>query len=169
MNIIEKIKQKGVSKEKIARDVLKNPGCITDILEGLDNDKGTIRLGCEKVLRLISEQKPERLYPHFNEFVKLLDSKNNILKWGAIIIISNLVSVDSENKFEKIFDKYFISMNLNQDSFVITDVATVYWELRDNAPQGSKYILKVVNGNRDIVKAAIKGILEKLNDKGLIK
>ena len=45
--------------------------------------------------------------PYFDKIVFLLESDNNILKWGAIIILSNLASVDTENKFEKIFKKYF--------------------------------------------------------------
>jgi hypothetical protein len=37
----------------------------------------------------------------------MLDSANSFLKWGAIITIGNLASLDSENKFEKIYAKYF--------------------------------------------------------------
>ena len=40
-------------------------------------------------------------------FVTNLDSDNNFLKWGAIHVFANLAAVDSENQFEKIFDKYF--------------------------------------------------------------
>ncbi|MBA7527022.1 hypothetical protein ES705_19195 [subsurface metagenome] len=34
----------------------------------------------EKILRLVSEQQLELIYPHFDTFVKMLDSDNNILK-----------------------------------------------------------------------------------------
>ena len=40
-------------------------------------------------------------------FVSNLDSDNNFFIWGAIHVLANLASVDSENQFEKIFDKYF--------------------------------------------------------------
>jgi len=39
--------------------------------------------------------------------VKLLDSENNFLKWGAIITIVNLSIIDSKNHFEKIFNNYY--------------------------------------------------------------
>jgi len=47
------------------------------------------------------------IYPYFNFLVKLLDSENNFLKWGAIITIVNLYIVDSKNHFEKIFNNYY--------------------------------------------------------------
>jgi hypothetical protein len=39
--------------------------------------------------------------------VKLLDSENNILKWNAIDIIANLTRVDSYNKFDRLFKKFY--------------------------------------------------------------
>ncbi len=59
MKIIEKISKKGSDKEQIAKDVIGSPECISQLLEGLNHEKGSIRLGCEKVLRLISEQQQE--------------------------------------------------------------------------------------------------------------
>ena len=106
-NILEQIEQKGSEKEKIAAQVVENPGLIPELLEGLKTQKGSIKFGCEKVLRLVSEQKPALIYPHFDIFAALLDSENNFLKWGAIKTTANLTPADSENKFEKIFAKYY--------------------------------------------------------------
>jgi hypothetical protein len=105
--IIDQISQKGFDKDKIAREVIKNPELLAELIEGLQSDKAQTRYGCEKVLRAISEQRPDVLYPYFDSFVKMLDSANSFLKWGAIITIGNLASLDSENKFEKIYAKYF--------------------------------------------------------------
>ena len=110
MNIIEEISKKGSDKERIAKEVIRSPESISQLFKGLNHDKGSIKLGCEKILRLISEEQPELIYPHFDIFVKMLDSDNNILKWGAIIVISNLASVDVNRKFEKIFKKYYSSI-----------------------------------------------------------
>jgi len=107
MNIIEKISKKGSDKEQIAKEVIRSPEYLPQLFEGLTHEKGSIKFGCEKVLRLISEQQPELIYPYFDIFVKMLDSDNNILKWGAIVTISNLASVDIHGKFEKIFEKYY--------------------------------------------------------------
>jgi len=65
MNIIDKISKKGSDKEKIAKEVIKSPEFISQLLEGLNNSKGSIRLGCEKILRLISEQQPELIFKKY--------------------------------------------------------------------------------------------------------
>lgn len=59
------------------------------------------------MLRAISDRKPEILYPYFDVFVRLLDNENSFLKWGAILIVANLTRVDSESRFEAIYEKYF--------------------------------------------------------------
>ncbi|MBN1292703.1 MAG: hypothetical protein JXB48_12755 [Candidatus Latescibacteria bacterium] len=107
MTIVKKIGLKSSDKEKIVEQVIKNPECLPEIIEGLHAKKGAVKFGCEKVLRLVSEKKPELVYPFFDVFAALLDSENNFLKWGAILTVANLTVVDSENKFEKIFEKYY--------------------------------------------------------------
>jgi len=107
IGVIQKIARKGSDKEKIAAEVIKNPEALLSLFEGINSDKAAIRYGCEKTLRFISEKNPELLYSHFDFFVKMLDSENNFLKWGAIITIANLTRADKGNRFEKIFDKYF--------------------------------------------------------------
>ena len=109
--LFQKIARKGSKKEIIADEVVKNPEMISVLFEGLNTDKASIKYGCEKILHFISEKNPEVLYPHFGFFIKMLDCKNNILKWGAITIIANLTRVDLESKFERIFDKYFSFIN----------------------------------------------------------
>jgi hypothetical protein len=105
--LFTEISKKGSDKEKIAEKVIKNRELISELFDGLDSEKASIKYGCEKVLRIISEKPPKLLYPYFDVFVRMLDSENNFLKWGAIITIANLTSADSENKFEKVFKKYF--------------------------------------------------------------
>jgi hypothetical protein len=116
LDIIKKIAEKKSNKEKIALEVMKSPDCIPQLFDGLNHKKGSVKLGCEKVLRLISEKHPELIYPYFDKFVQMLDSENTFLKWGAIITIANLATVDSKNKFERIFNKYY---------FPITDTVMV--------------------------------------------
>lgn len=104
--IIEQIKSKK-DIDEIVSQVIKNPKLIKVLISAIDSEKGSIKFGCEKIVRLVSEKKPELVYSYFDFLVQLLDSENNFLKWGAIITISNLASVDSKNQFEKIFNKYY--------------------------------------------------------------
>ena len=100
------MKQK-VEKEKIAESVIKEPDSIPIIFEGILNDTSHFKFGYEKILRIISEKKPGLIYPYFSDYAKMLDSDNNIIKWGAIFTIANLTAVDTDKKFEKIFKKYY--------------------------------------------------------------
>lgn len=103
----QEIARKETDLEKTVDKVMKKPELLSEVFEGLGSDKARIKYGCVKVLRLISEKKPEILYPRMDFFSDLLDSDNNFLKWGAIHTIANLVAADSERRFEVIFDKYF--------------------------------------------------------------
>ena len=105
--LLQQIGQKEADKEEIADNIIKKPGLLSEVLEGLSADKADIKYGCAKILRIISEKEPEALYPQIDFFIDLLDSDNTFLRWGAIHIIANLSAVDSEGKFDKIFDKYF--------------------------------------------------------------
>ena len=55
----------------------------------------------------LSEEHPEKLYPYFDLFIDLLDSKYRILTWNAFAIIANLTRVDTDKKFDAIFDNYY--------------------------------------------------------------
>ncbi len=55
----------------------------------------------------LSEERPEQLYQYMDFFITLLESKYRILTWNAIIIIANLAKVDTENRFDVIFEKYY--------------------------------------------------------------
>jgi len=114
MDLHKKLLQKGIEIESVADDVIASPDSIPQLFELFYSKKGTIRFRCEKIIRLISEERPEIIYPYFDKIASLLESDNNILKWGAITIISNLASVDAENKFEKIFNKYFTPITKKQ-------------------------------------------------------
>jgi len=104
--LIQEISQKETDKDEIADRVISNPELIPEIIEGLSDKKARTKYGCAKVLRLLSEKKPEVLYPRFDFFVGLLDSDNTFLKWDAIHVLGNLAAADSEGKFEKILDRY---------------------------------------------------------------
>ena len=107
MNTLEnKLAGKSASPETLAANIIKQPESLHEALEGLGADKARVKYGCLKVLRIISEKNPAVLYPEFARLVSLLDSENNIFKWGAIQCIGNLAAVDSEGKIDRMLDKY---------------------------------------------------------------
>lgn len=109
--IFESLSKKGADRDAIAVEVLKYPETIPDLLEGLNAEKANIKYGSEKVLRLVSEERPELIYPHFDRFLEFLEGENKFMKWGGIMTIANLAIVDSEKRIEQIFDRYFAPIN----------------------------------------------------------
>lgn len=105
--LLEQVGQKGSDKEKIAEQIIGEPTLLKTVIEGLSTRPASIRFGCSKVLRIISQKQPEVLYPHFDFFVKRLNNDNTFLRCDAILILANLASVDSAHKFEAIFGRYF--------------------------------------------------------------
>jgi hypothetical protein len=81
------------------------------LLRETSSSKATIRYRCAKVLMDLSEKYPEKLYPHVDDFIVLLDSKYRILTWNAMAIIANLTGVDIDRKFDAIFDRYYGFLN----------------------------------------------------------
>ena len=107
MSILEAVAKKKNKAEALAKRVIRNPISLSELLEGIYSEKAAIKFKSAKILRIISEERPELLYPKWDFFEKLLDSENNIIKWNAMDVIANLTRVDSRNMFDKIFRKFY--------------------------------------------------------------
>ena len=105
-----------VGLENLAEKVLNDKQVLSELLEGILSKKDTIRHNRVKILLLLSEKKPEFLYHQWEFFVKLIDVENSYLKLIAVRIIANLTKVDREDKFNKIFEKYYDLLN---DSVIV--------------------------------------------------
>ncbi len=115
--LFQKLLDKSMTREELYDEVKNNFELLDEVINGISSQKAAIRYGCAKVIMDLSEEKPERLYPYMDFFIKLLDSKYRILIWNAMAIIANLTKIDSENKFDSIFDKYYRFID---DEYMVT-------------------------------------------------
>jgi hypothetical protein len=83
-----------------------SPELVRAAIDGVGSNIGRVRLGASKALRTLSEQDPESVYPHFDFFVRLLDSRNHILKWNATLTLANLAAVEGDGRLDRIMDAY---------------------------------------------------------------
>ena len=111
--LTEALVDKSMTKEELLKRAKQDFSLIPFLLKGVDSSKAAIRYGCAKVLMDLSEEHPEKLYPYFDSFIDLLDSKYRILTWNAFAIIANLTRVDTDKKFDAIFDKYYSFLDNN--------------------------------------------------------
>lgn len=80
--------------------------------EKLNSDDIKAKYAFTKELTQLSSTLPEKLYPYFSEFIRLLDNPNNVIKWLAIDVLGRFSAVDSENKIDdsvlqKLFDLFY--------------------------------------------------------------
>jgi hypothetical protein len=104
--IQEEVARKSAKLEALAQRVVRQPSLLPEVFAGLGAEPARIKYGCLKLLRILSETRPDFLYPEIDRLVRMLDSENQILKWGAIIMLGNLAAVDSERKIDGILDEY---------------------------------------------------------------
>jgi hypothetical protein len=116
-NLTEKLLDKSITKEQLLEQVKQDSELIPIVINGMNSSKAAIRYGCGKVLMGLSEEQPIKLYPYFDFFVKILESKYRILTWQSMAIIANLTSVDTDDKFDSIFEKYY---NFINDEYMVT-------------------------------------------------
>jgi hypothetical protein len=85
----EELKKKEDNVDLIVEMILRDLQLIRNTLYGISSTDTTVRYKCAKTLSLLSEKKPA------------------IIKWNAIDIIANLTEIDTERKFEKLFDRFY--------------------------------------------------------------
>jgi hypothetical protein len=115
--LLQEIASKSITKRDLLQRVKKDFSLLPTVLDGVSSPKAAVRYGCASVLMDLSQVYPEKLYPHMDSFIALLDSKYRILTWNALAIIANLARVDDNRKFDAIFTKYYSFLN---DEYMIT-------------------------------------------------
>jgi len=110
------LNNKSINIEAVAKKALKDDKLLAELLDNLWSKNETIRYNSHKVLFFITEEHPQTLYSNWDYFVKFLDSDNTYHKLSAVLLLANLTKVDKDNKFEKVFDRFYGL--LNDKSFI---------------------------------------------------
>lgn len=80
---------------------------IVEALKGLQSENAKTRDQYFYTLLAISEGSPEQLYPAWDILVNILRKPEVSNKYVAIHLLSNLVRVDTEERFEQIVDEFY--------------------------------------------------------------
>jgi hypothetical protein len=82
-------------KDLYAQRMAKRPSAYVDqILHGLSSKQRRVQGGCAELASLLSAQRPDLLYPHFDCFARNLDAKAPIARWEAACCLGNFAPVD---------------------------------------------------------------------------
>ena len=121
-DLLIKLGNKELTKGKLHQMVEHNIELIPVLVEGMSSQKANTRYGSGKILMDLSEKYPEKLYPYIDSIIELLDSKYRIIIWNSMAIIANITPVDTEKKFDTIFNKY---SSFLKDEYMITVANTI--------------------------------------------
>lgn len=110
------------------------PELLNTLFEIVRNERSAVRYGCTKILRLLSQQQPDKIYPYFCEVASWLQDPNSFVKWDGILILANLAAVDTQHRFASVYEEYF---GLIRDSKMITaaNVAGNAWKIVQAVPE----------------------------------
>ncbi len=93
--------------EKVYDLAISDRNFLKELLDGLISDNETYRNNCYKVIQTMSEEAPLKLYSEWDFFHELLESNNAYYQMMGVQILAYLTVVDSEEKFDEMFDEYF--------------------------------------------------------------
>ncbi len=93
-----------VPNQELARELAEQEdrAGIGEIAENLWNQEPNVQSDCLKVLYEIGYLKPELIAGYWQDFIKLLGSKNNRLVWGAMIALSTISQLKPDELFTEI-------------------------------------------------------------------
>ena len=107
---------------------------LKESIEGLQSKNDKIRFKHFNILLPVSEKNPELLYPFWDIFITLLRKEEVSNKYYAICLIANLVKVDEQNRFNKIFNLFYELLN-HESPVVSPNIAGVSGKIVNAKPE----------------------------------
>lgn len=88
--------------QELAAQIAKtrNEKAVKELVENLSNKNKDIQHDCIKTLYETALLKPSLIAPYFNNFISLLDSKNNRLQWGAMTALNYIAAENFDAAFQ---------------------------------------------------------------------
>ncbi len=115
-----------VANQELAKELAakKDRKGIQEIAENLWSENQNVQSDCLKVLYEIGYLQPELVAPYARDFLKLLNSRNNRLVWGAMIALSTVADLQADTIYPHVKE---IQQVMDQGSVITKDngVATL--------------------------------------------
>lgn len=144
--LIDEIKKKDLDIEGLAKRAIEDKKSRDQVVYHLIADKNImIYYHCYYILSYASEINPKLFYKYWDDFVSLLNHNNSYHRDIGMTLIANLVSVDTDGKFDNIFDKYISHIN---DKKFMTSQCCI------------KSLKKIAQERKDLIDAIVSVLLQ---------
>jgi len=112
-----------ILNQQLAKELIKNNNIIgiKELAGNLFNKDKNIQNDCIKVLYEVGYDSPDLIKEHADCFLKLLNSKNNRLVWGAMIALSTIAALSPK----KLMDDLDLIIKTTKNGSVITEDAGI--------------------------------------------
>jgi hypothetical protein len=129
-----------VPNQELARELAdtKDKASLREIAANLWNQNPNIQSDCLKVLYETGYLNPELIADYWNDFLKLLHSKNNRLVWGSMIALSTIAALRADELYQHLDE---IKVAMQHGSVITVD--------------GSVKTLAAIAAHRDTYRAEI--------------
>lgn len=120
--------------EQLLTEAGNDPQFLNVLFEIVRSEHSAVRYSCTKILRMLSERQPDKIYPYFVDVANWLRDPNSFVKWDGILILANLASVDTQRRFASVYEEYF---GLIRDSKMVTaaNAAGNAWKIVQAVPE----------------------------------
>jgi hypothetical protein len=110
--LIELQQSKQPPLDELAAAMLHDPALLQAAVEGCASANEDYRYNSVRCLeRVCDGGHADLLYPQWDFFFHLLDSRNAFQRSGGLWLIASLTAVDSEGRFEAMFERFFQLLN----------------------------------------------------------
>ncbi len=161
----------------IARLALADGAYRNQLAGNLVMKNENIRYNSFRALKMVSEQKPELLYPRWDFFVTLMRSSNSYHKMSAVLIIADLARADVDERFENIFSEFYTLLN-DRSMIVASYVAMASRVIVMHKPRLEKQVTRQLldidhtdhrDDRKDLIKAFIIETFKSYFDRSSMK
>jgi hypothetical protein len=91
-----------LDQEALFEEASKSPERLADLVRLAMADRTSARYAYTKIVRKVSENRPDLVYLHFNSIASWLDQPNSFVRWDAILTLANLARVDAAGRLDVI-------------------------------------------------------------------
>jgi hypothetical protein len=129
MGILDKLatalgRRDEVPNQELAREIVvsEDSRAVAELIENLSHKSKDIQNDCIKVLYEIGVEKPSLIASYHEDFIKLLDSRNNRLQWGGMTAIGTIALENPSlifNQLPKLIDAAEKGSVITRDNLMV--------------------------------------------------